>query len=347
MNLEIKLHTIGIDKVIVHTIPKHQKADLTQEPKYSKQASELSDGLKLFLKEKITQALGSDKSFKICFNDSSTSPISYIRNELLGSGGSNFIEHSKRIAKHLFDVQVGSNPPGILVFVYGSVNSKNACYIIKLEIDKGMQLKLNVDTDSYDIAEVENLMLTQKTKIFKVALLILRSDFEADYDGRIMDYQIDIKAKKDVTTWFIDKFLGCFAYEDPKITTQKFYNLSRAFIDGIQEPIERAKYIQDLNSYVQKNSQTLSPKEFADDYLGSTEHKSNYKNFLESKNFSFSSFFRDITQIERQVQKIMISFENDISIIGTKGTLDNKVKFEKLDNGQTRAEITSKIRKIV
>ncbi|MGZ3757253.1 MAG: nucleoid-associated protein [Mucilaginibacter sp.] len=346
--MEVKLNTILIKNIIVHSIPKHKKdADGSVEPKYSKQESKLSDGLKLFFKDKITQALDSDKSFKICFNNSSTSPVSYISRQLLTKHGDNFIEHSKNLAKHLYDIQVGSNPEGILVCIFGTVNSKNTCFFLKLEMDKGVQLTLDPKTDSYDIEEVENLMLTQKTRIYKVAMFILRDDFEAKYDGKTMDFQIDLKQKKNVTTWFIDKFLGCYAYEDPKITTQKFYNLTRSFIDTIKEPIEQAKYIQDLNSYVQKNVSQLSPQEFANDYLESTEQKSNYKSFLESKDFSFSSFFRDTAQIENQVKKIMINFANDITIIGTKGVLNDKVKLEKLDNGQTRAEIVSRIKKIV
>ncbi len=346
--MEIQLNTIIIQKVIVHTIPKHKKnAEGETEPKYSKQESKLSDGLRLFFRDKITQALDSDKAFKICFNDSSASPVSYISKKLLTDEADDFVESSKTLAKYLFDVQVGSNAAGILVCIYGSVNSKRTCFFLKLEMDKGVQLTLDPETDSYDIEEVENLMLTQKTRIYKVAMFILRDDFKAKYDGKTMDYQIDIKNKKDVTTWFIERFLGCYAYEDPKIATQKFYNFTRAFIDTIDEPIEQAKYIQDLNSYVQKNSASLSPREFADDYFQSTEQKSNYKSFLESKNFPFSSFLRDISQIENQVKKITINFDNDITIIGTKGVLNDKVTLEKLDDGRTRAEIVSKIRKIV
>lgn len=347
MSTEIKLNTIIIQKVIVHSIPKHSKNDLSIEPKYSKQESRLSDGLKIFLKDKLTQALGSDKSFKICFDNTNASPVSYICAQVLGTDGANFIDQSKQLAKYLFEIQVGNNAAGILVFVYGTVNSKNTCFILKLEMDKGMQLTLDPNTDSYDIAEVENLMLTQKTKIYKVAIIITRTDFAAHYDGKIMDYQIDIKSKKEVSTWFMDRFLGCVAFKDPKITTQLFYNLTRAFIDTLEEPVEKAKYVQDLNSYVQKNQQTLSATDFANDYLSTTEHKTSYETFLRSKDFELSAFVKDTTQIDNQVKKIMISFENDISIIGNKGTLDNKVKLEKLENGQTRAEITSRIKKIV
>jgi len=346
MASKIDTTTIQIERIIVHDIPKHKKGEKGIEPNYSEQESKLTDGLRTFFKEKVVQSLSSDKSFKICFERENPSPISWIAKDVLESDGSSIVVHSKAITKHLFDIQVGYNAAGILVVIFGKVNSVNTCIILKLEKDKGAQLTLDPKTHSYNIAEVEDLMLTQKTKIFKVAMFILRDDFKVKFDGLIMDYQIDIKEKKEVTTWFIDKFLGCRAFEDPKITTQHFYNYTRAYIDTIPDDIKRTKYIQDLNSYVQKNTMTLNPKEFADDYLTTTEHRNDYRNYLQTKKFNFSSFPKDLSQIDRQVKKITLVFDNDISIVGNKGTFDNKVKLKKLDNGQTRAEITSKIRSI-
>ena len=343
----IDTSSIQIEKIIVHDIPKHKKGEKGVEPNYSEQESRLTQGLRNFFRDKVVQALGSDKSFKICFDEENNSPISWIASEILKSDNSNFVLQSKEITKHLFEIQVGYNAAGILVVVFGKVNSLNTCIILKLEKDKGAQLTLDPKTHSYNIAEVEDLMLTQKTKIFKVAMLFLRDDFKAKYDGVIMDYQIDIKEKKEATTWFMEKFLGCRAFEDPKITTQHFYNYTKAFINTLQEDIDRAKYIQDLNSYVQKNSSTLNPKEFAEDYLRTTQHRNDYKSFLQTKKFRFNSFPKDLSQIDRQVKKITLTFDNDISIVGNKGTFDKKVKLQKLDNGQTRAEVTSKIRSIV
>src|SRR6185503_3492936 len=346
MTKKIDLSSISIERIIVHDVPKHAKNDLSIQPNYSDEESSLSDGLKLFFKDKIIQALGSDKALKICFDDNSASPISYIVANTLLSNGSTVIEQSKLLAKHLFEIQVGSNAAGILVVIYGKINDSNGFFVLKLEMDQGAQLKLNPATKSYSIEEVKYLMLTQKTRIFKVAMFFSRSDFKSKFDGILMDFQINIKAKKEVQTWFIEKFLGCVAYEDPKFTTKRFYNLTRSFIDLQKDDILRTKYLQDLNSYVQKNSQTLSPKEFGDDYLTSTDHRNEYKAFLESKHFKYNSFQKDLSQIDNQVKKITIIFENDISLIGNKGTFANKVKLDKLDNGQTRAEITSKIKRV-
>ncbi|MDP8202696.1 MAG: nucleoid-associated protein [Candidatus Tenebribacter burtonii] len=335
--------SIIIERIIVHNIPKHLKGDFSIEPNYSEQESKLSDGLRLFFKDKVVQSLNSDRAFKICFNDESTSPISWIVNDIFGSGGSKIIDQSKLIAKHLFEIQVGSNAAGILVIIFGKVSKKNTCIILKLERDKGAQLTLDQTTHSYNIQEVKDLMLTQKTKIFKSALFIPRSDFETKYDGIITDYQIDIRAKKEVRTWFMDIFLGCIPFEDPKITTQYFYNYTKQFVFTLDDEIQKAKYIQDLNSYIQKNNQTLSPKEFADDYLLTSKHKNDYKNYLLTKNFTFSSFPKDTSQIDRLIKKFVVSFENGISIIGKDGTFNKNVKLENLPNGQHRAEIRSKI----
>jgi hypothetical protein len=343
----IEIRSLIIERIIVHDIQKHLKGDLSIEPTYSEMESSLTDGLRNFFKEKVVSALISDKSFKICFDEDNASPISWLVPEIIKSNDSDFVSHSKKIARHLFEIQVGLNVAGILVIILGRINSINICIILKLERDKGAQLKLDAKTKSFNIAEVQDLMLTQKTKIFKVALFLPRDSFKAKFDGIIMDYQIDITAKKEVTTWFIEKFLGCKAFEDPKITTQHFYNYTRQYIATIENPLDRAKYIQDLNSYVQRNITTLSPLEFADEYLSSTEHRENYKNYLDSKKFSFSGFLKDNCQIEGQIKKIVLEFENEISIIGKKGTFNKNVKLDALADGTHRAEIISKIKKIV
>lgn len=345
MAKKMELHTITIEKVIVHDLPKHKKSEVSILPSYSEKESKLSDGLRGFFKEKVIQALGSDKAFKICFDSDNESPVSWLVSDMLTSKCADIVTSSKAIAKQLFDIQVGSNASGILVIMFGKINSLSTCMILKLERDQGAQLKLDPKTKSYDIEEVKDLMLTQKTKIYKVALFILKKDFACKFDGMVMDYQIDVKAKKEVITFFINKFLGCKPFEDPKITTQKFYNYTRSFIYTVEEEIQRAKYLQDLNSYIQKNSHTINPKEFADDYL-KTADKNKYKKFLEDKKFRFSESPKDTHLIGNKIQRFVVLFENDVSIISNKGSFDNKVKMEKLDNGQTKATVTSKIKRM-
>jgi len=338
--------TIQINRIVVHDIPKHRKGDTSTEPNYSERESTISWTLKLFFKDKVTQSLASTNSLKVVYDENNGSPIHYLINNLFASDGDSIVEESKTIARHLFDSQLGNNAAGILMVIFGTIDQLPICILMKLERDKGAQLKLDPETQSFDIEEVQNLMLTQKTKIFKVALFINRDERALDFDGIIADHQIDFKQKKEPVSWFLTKFLGCFAFDAPKITTQKFYNYTRSYIETLPEPLDRAKYIMDLNSYVQKNSQTLNPREFADDYFQSSEHKNNYREYLNTKNFSFQAFPKDNSQIQRKIKKITLLFENDISIVGSSGSFDDRVKLEKLESGQHKAEIVSKIRKI-
>jgi len=344
----IDLSSIKIEKIIVHDIPKHKKSETIIVPNYSEQESNTTDGMRVFFKDKIISALSGQKSFKICINSKKDSPVPLYVKKILMNNNESFVVDTKKIADRLLSSQDGVNAAGILLVISGKISDMNTCIILKLERDKGIQLTLNPLTKSFDLNNIENLMLTQKTKIFKVALFIQKNDFNVKYDGYLTDYQIDMKAKKEIQTFFMDDFLGCAPFQDPKFSTQKFYNYSRTYIDTLDDEILKAKYTQDLNSYIQKNQSTISPREFADDYFTNPEEKDNYKKYLKEKEFSFdNAYLKDTALIVNKIRKITIAFENGISIIGNKGTIDDKVQLIKLDNGQHKAEIISKIKNVI
>lgn len=334
-----------IEKLIIHDIPKHKKNE-EGIPYYSEKESTITDGLRLFFQDKVKSALNSDQAFKVCFKDETTSPVPGCIGELLGSDDV-FIESSKRIAKSLFDIQIGSNSAGILLIIKGTIVTRQVCVILKLEKDNGAQLVLDQTTRTFNVAEVRDLMLTNKTKVFKVALIVDRNAFSIDYDGILMDYQINVKDKKGTNSFFLN-FMGCFPYNDPKIATKNFYTYTKEFIDSIPDVLTRTKYIQDLNSYLQMNQNTISPREFANNYLVSTEHKNQYESFLtKSKNFAFEAYTKDNTLVNSHVEKILLQFENGISIVGSNGSLEGKVKLQRDEQTDIcTATIKSRIKKI-
>ena len=345
MATKLDTSTITIEKIIVHSIPKHRKGDFSLDPQYSEQESSLPDGLRVFFKDKVIQSLGSNKELRVKYDEDSLSPVSTYINEIIKSDGANLIEQSKLITKYLFEIQDGQNASGILVVIFGRINEKGTCIIIKLERDEGAQLELDPKTNSFNIKDVKDLMLTRKTKIYKVGLFIDKIKFTVNYDGSTADLQIDPKTKKVVTTWFIEKFLGCIPIENPKTTTKKFYDLTTTFIQSVEDPIMKAKYIQDLNSYLQKNTQRISAREFADDYM-ETSDKDNYNKYLRDKKFRMSEFPKDNDYVINKIKTITMLFSNDIAIVGKKGTFDKNVKLEQQDDGSTKAEIISIVKSV-
>lgn len=347
---QIQLQSISFEEVIVHTLPKHKKSDTDVEPRYSETVSPLSLPLRSVFKDKIVSALMSDKMLKLIFNEDSPSPIAALIGSIisgqLSKRKSRFVDVSKKIAKHLFDIQKGNNNEGILVIIPIRVNQSPAVILIKLEMDSGAQLVMNDKSKSFDINVIEDLMMTKKTRVYKIALLLKKDVQGVDYDAIVTDNQIDMKAKMEVQSWFITDFLGCKPYKDPKIVTQDFYNFTKAFIDMQDDDVTKAKYHQDLNSYLTKNTSRLNPTEFADDYLLTTNERNEYRAFLKTRGFGFSSFLKDLTQIENKVKKMAIEFTNGIIITSNRGRIQDKVVLENANDGQTKATITAKVKKI-
>jgi hypothetical protein len=334
-----------IDKLIIHDVPKHKKNETGGTPNYSENESSITDGLRLFFQDKIKLALNSDQSFKVCFKEETESSVpSCVQN--IVSSDDNFVNLSKDIATNLYNFQKGNNSAGILLILKGHIADLQICITLKLERDNGAQLVLNEETRTYNVEEVHDLMLTKKTKIFKVALFFDRSQSSTNYDGQLMDFQINQKNKKDLNTFFLD-FLGCFPFSDPKTSTKQFYEYTKEYINTIPDPLTRSTYTQHLNSYLQMNQATINPNEFADNYMTETEHKNQYRAHMQSKNFEFATYQKDTTLVNAQIRKFMVEFENGITILGTNGTFEDKVTLtENEETGECTAEITSKIKNI-
>ncbi|GEM_PF-1259844 len=343
----IDLGTLIIEKIIVHDIPRHKKNEEDTEPKLSQATSDLPNALRSFFREKILSALRSDKSLKVSFKIQDDEGTVQELTKRMSENDDSFIHDSQEIARHLFRIQVGNNAGGILLIIQAKVNSCRAIIVMKLERDSGAQLSLNQETSSFDIVEVQDLMLTQKTRIFKVALLFDREIFQVDFDGQVTDYQINIKQKMKATSFFIDDFLGCEASAEPKVYTQRFYKHTRDFIDQTDDSVLKTKYINDLNSYVQNNDKVIVARKFAEQFLESAEEKDRYKKYLQTVSFPFeSTILKDTHLITSQIRKISVDFTNGVSIVGTQGVLDDNVTIEKHGLDRHKAEIISKIKNV-
>lgn len=349
MTRDLNFISLAIEKAIIHDLPKHYKKpkdDLLVEPKLSKQESRMAPAMRLFFKEKIINTLKSESAFRICYDKNQESPIQWHVNEIIGNNEM-FVEKSHSMANFLFEKQNGQNSGGILVIILCKLQDSKTCVIFKLDKEIGAQLTEDKETDSFDIAEVQNLMLSDKTRIMKIAMLTQKENFNIDFDGILVDYQSPIGNKKDLQSYFMCDFLGCRAFEEPKTVTKKFYNLSKTFISQVTDPIKQARYLIHLNSYVQSNEQVLSPSDFADKYLEASEEKDNYRSFLLSKNFRMEGFPKNTSLIDKELTKISIDFENGVTLVAKKKmALEDGVNIVKLDDGRHQATVISKIKKV-
>ncbi len=336
---------LEISKIIVHDIPRHKKDDTSPQIDYSNKESNLTPELKLFFKDKLIEIINK-KSFRVRFNSTSVSPVPVIISELnLSTPRKDLIDPSKKIAKHLYDIQKGTNPAGIIVIIEGTINSKNILSILKVERDEGAKIEKNTGQNYLDIVTVHDLLLTKKTKLFKASLFFNRIDYELDYEGYVADNQLQISSMKEVADFFLSDFLGCEYFDDTRIMTKNFFEFTQTYITKVEDPIKKAKYYEHLLSYTNKPDNSFSFLEFSTEYLEINDRQT-YEDHMRLFKFPEDNFRKDTELIQSHITRMMIDFENDVSIISKKGDLDKKIILSAVENGFTKAEIISRIKKV-
>lgn len=339
---DISLLIIG--DIIVHDVPKHKRNDVSKSVDYSESTSKLTSELKNFFKDKLTETIFK-RGFKVYYDPETISPIPKLVSKLNSSPREDLVIVSKAIAKHLLDIQSGNNPAGIVVIIEGTINSKNVTAILKLERDEGARLHKNSEKHIIDIEAVKDLMLTKKTKLYKASIFFKRTDFKSDFDGFVSDNQLDIESPSIVAKFFLEKYLGCKIFGDTRTDTKKFFEITKNFILNLEDPVKKARYYEHLMSYSNKPENVINPKEFCINYIEADDRQA-YEHHLEQNHFSTDQFIKDTELINSHLKKMMIDFENDISIISRNGELGNKVKLTNAQDGEVIAEIKSKIKNI-
>jgi hypothetical protein len=333
-----------VTSTIVHDVPKHKKDDTSGQVEYSERESDLNGDLKLFFKDKVSEAIGG-KGFKIVFDATFSSPVPTLIKNIIDGRSPSFIDSSKEISKHLYDIQKGWNPAGIVVVIKGQVNRKKVAVIMKLERDEGARLKKHSREHYIDIESVRDLMLTKKTKLFKVGLFFDRADFNTDFDGYVCDNQISLESTAVVARFFLEQFLGCQLYDDMRKLTRQFFEATKEYILRVEDPIRKAKYYEHLLSYMNRPLRTIDPRDFAVNHF-EQQDRHDYEEHLVRNNMQVAPFEKDTELVKAHITKMMIDFENDVSIISRNGELGNRVILTDEGGGITKAEVRSKIKKI-
>lgn len=293
----------------------------------------------------MIDSIGSSNAHDILFDDNSDSPVPDILQKLLTDtyDSTTFIDFSKKLADHLNKIQSAINPGGFILVFCGLYDNKKIIGILKLEKEEGAQLHQSQrdGKNTFEITNINNLILSKNTRLYKVAVFFKESD--EFYFGSICDNQLN--GKGNVANFFLRHFLGCQLKVDYAIETRNFYNHSIGFIkQNINDPLIQNECKLFLQSYVLNKEKTINAKKFALTYLD-IEHRSKYEKYLYDKEIP-KSILKDTSYIENAIKKHLFKFENGIQIIGTNDDFEEQVQLESLENGNTRAIVESYLQKI-
>ena len=346
---KMDLSLLSIVKVIIHEVPRKQSASDDVTPIYSEVESKLDSSLSLFFREKIITSAGSKNAFAVEFDPESQNMIPVVIKEYLVGQQTDFVTMSQNIAHHLGKCQTRVNPGGLLTVIDCMIEAKRALAILKVEKEDGVRLnQSNIGGKlTFNIHYLKDLLLTKKTKLFKIGLFIQSGPQIGDIDSVISDYQRGLQTGIEVARFFLQSFLGCRLKEDPTISTKRFFEATEAFINTeILDSTEKRVLHAHLISQMFSQSTTLNPESFAREYLP-TELRQKFIDHLEEKKVSIQVFDKEIDLIEKHIKNTSLIFASGIVVTGSNEVVGDYVKLSDAGQGKTRLEIEDILDKVV
>jgi hypothetical protein len=345
--MRIELAFLEIRKVIIHEVPRRMRSTEGGGPTLSEVESELDSELVLYIKKRMIDSLQSGQSFDIIFDPSATSPVpNLVRQYTAPEQRGTLVALSQEMARHLYSIQTGANPSGLLVVIDCTLQNSRGIGILKLEREEGARIAQQVvgGKRTYDIKLLRDLILTEKTKVFKIGLFIRTGDGNDAFDAAASDHQRGLFARMEVADFFLRHFLGCKLTEEPEVSTKRFFEVAEEFINThVDDPVRRAKYHYHLVSQLTSEAATLSPRTFAAEYL-ITSDRQKFLTYLKDNNGPVGSFSLDRALIKTRLEKRVYEFESGVSIVTPADADHDRVKLTKLESGEVRAEVQDFLR---
>ena len=336
------LALMDIHKVIIHEVPRHARHTKGGGPILSEIESPLDADLKLYLRERIVGSLMSSQAFDVVIDPIGTSPVPGLISHHTAAGAvADFVAISQHIARHLYSIQGGANPAGLLAIIDCSVASARGLAILKLEKEKGARINQEDvgGKKTYNIRIVRDLILTEKTKVFKVGIFFRTGEQPDGFDAAASDHQRGLFHRMEVADFFLKQFLGCKLTEEPEISTKRFFEVTEQFInEQVEDAVRRARYHNHLVSVLTSEQPTVSPRRFAEDFLR-TSDRQKFLGFIESKQLPSTTFRVDTSLVKSRLEKVEYRFRDGVSIVTPADANGGRVKLSNLESGEVRAEV--------
>lgn len=337
-----------INSVIIHPVPKRPVKGGGEPLKLSGIESELTPGMANFFRESIIKSLTAS-SYRVAFDGATSSPVPNLVHGALSHPENEFVAMSRQIAEHLYESQNGSMSSGLLTVMQASVAAAPAIAILKLEKESGIRVQEQQrhGLSTFAIEHIPDLMLSEKTKVFKVGLFVQTRDGVESIEGSISDNQRGRFPTVEVADFFLKQFLGCRLYEAPAVTTKHFLQTSEAFInEEVQDPESKARYEIGLLATLSSEEAEINPDSFARSYL-SLGDRQRYVAFIENAGIPPNRPFRkDLSLVANSLKRVRLDFAGGTFLLAPTEQFDDVVHVEQLNDGRTRATIEDRLTNI-
>lgn len=212
------LINLQLSKVIIHEVFRRSEgATAPMEANCSDMLENLDDDGIDALRDRIVAAAASNsRCLKMDITHSGPESMVASAALLLDSDDVLFVHNSKTVATHLARSQQSrSIPGGIVVVVSGTAGAsqRRLVVVIKAEVHSGFT-KEQQSNGTLVLKYLKSLLLTEKTKLYKMGLFIEnpptpQNQFPANWDAYVYDDGLTASNKYDAAKYFYEGFLGC------------------------------------------------------------------------------------------------------------------------------------------
>ena len=310
-----QLATLHIRHLIIHDVP-NARVSPGERPTLSETETELDARRIHHLKNRLVSAIGSRSAYDIIFLPDTVSPVpDTVRNFTTRFDLRHFVTQSQTIANSLYEMQFGTISSGLLAIMDAVMERRAAVVILKIERQEGFQLQLaeRNGLHTFAISVLDNLVLTEGTRLFKAALFRRTGTGDDDIEGAACDSQKSVATADDVAKFWL-RFLGCELTERPRVRTTRFFETVMGFInEAITDPVEKNTVYEHLVSELKSERRTMSPRSFMEDYMPGPLRVP-FRRHFEAANIPMTQFSKDVEDISRQLRRRSFTTRRGVTI---------------------------------
>lgn len=328
-----------INELVLHGVPGY--GSLTRDVELSDQPSELNDGQRQYIQGRLRGALARRARPII---DESGQPLPAAIRRIFDDPAS-LVPVSREIAELLVQVQPKISPAGIVVVAHATLDGTQAVVVAKLEHELGVraqQTTLPNGDKTFDVELIKDLLFTQQSQVFKVAVFTLPQDDEP-LTGQMVDNQA---SNYGVAQFFLHEFLGCVLAERSDILTEGFYAATEKWINKLADAGKRARYTVALISEMQSQGQDLSTGAFAVRSLD-LEDRDDFEAFVQAQGTPSRAFDKDTALVANRLNQVRMDTVSGVAVIAQADSYeDGTVTVSAEESGVARITVVDKIRHV-
>ncbi|MFD9051767.1 nucleoid-associated protein [Streptomyces zaomyceticus] len=332
-----------VDQAIVHAVPQRAKNEEPLPLDLSETFCRLNDDVRTALQGNLRDVF--DRLGREVVEDPELkSPVPDAVRAFLG-GDQDLVQVSGELAYALRDSQTGKSPAGLLLVAAARLDGQPALLMVKLEQETGMQANA-IDVDglrTFDVQYFANLLFTEKSKVYKVALFAEEGVTEPGLHGWAADPQT---SGKDVARFFLEKFLGCRHQNDPRELTRRFHDTAMDWINSRFTGSDvRVDYVMAVMVELQSSTPILDPQTFIRTHL-QPPHQDSFAAYLAENDVPVRTFEKNTELIGNRLHKVRVDLSNGAFLVAPlEAVQDGTVDVKDVGNGQTTVTVTGTLAK--